>query len=80
MGFVAKRVNEFNIGHWAISKFWWTVSIIILLKLYEVEWWVFPIAFLILVILTLILGMIIHRSGLWDNFIKVNLRAIKEGK
>jgi len=77
MGFYAKRINEFHIGHWIISKVQWTMSAIIFLKLFNVAWWVYAIVVPALLIVVWIIGLIVHKSGLWDNFVKENLRGIK---
>ena len=80
MGFYAKRVNEFYIGHWVLSKVQWVMSIVILLKLFDARVWIYFVIIPVVLIVTLVIGIIFHRIGLWDGFVRENLDAINVRK
>jgi len=74
MGLGAKLANEFSIGQWAVAKIQWLGSVVILLKLYESPWYWYALALPTLVLMTWGVGIVIHKTGLWDNFIRDNLK------
>ena len=74
MGYFAKRLNEFSIGQFIISKIQWTVSFIILFKLFDVSWYIYIITVPVLLLITWGIGVFIHRSGLWNNYVKESLK------
>ena len=74
MGMGAKISNEFHIGQWAIGKIQWIGSVVILLKLFNASWYWYALALPALVLMTWVVGVIIHKSGLWDNFVRENLK------
>jgi len=80
MGFYAKRINEFHIGHWVLSKVQWVMSVVILLKLFDVGTWVYFVTIPAVLVGTLVIGIIFHRLGLWDGFVRENLDAINVRK
>ena len=80
MGFYAKRVNEFYIGHWVLSKVQWVMSIVILLKLFDARVWIYFVIIPVVLIVTWVVGIIFHRVGLWDGFVRENLDAINVRK
>jgi cation transporter-like permease len=74
MGIVARLANEFSIGQWAIAKIQFLGSVAILLKLFDSSWYWYLISLPLLMFITWLIGIIIHRTGLWDNFIRENLK------
>ena len=80
MGFYAKRVNEFYIGHWVLSKVQWVMSIVILLKLFDARSWIYFVTIPVVLVVTWVIGIIFHRVGLWDGFVRENLDAINVRK
>ena len=74
MGAGAKLANEFTIGQWAIAKIQWLGSVAILLKLFNAAWYWYVISLPLLVLVTWLIGIVIHRTGLWDNFVRENLK------
>ena len=80
MGFVSKRINEFAIGQWALVKVQWTINITILLKIFKVDFWVYITVIPILLMSIWAVGVYIHRSGLWDNYMAESMKGIKKIK
>jgi len=74
MGFYAKRLNEFSIGQFIVTKIQWSMSLIILLKLFDAVWWVYAISLVSLLLITWLIGVYVQRAGLWDNYIKESLK------
>jgi len=74
MGFVAKRLNEFSIGQFIITKVQWTVSIVILLKVFDAGLWIYIVTIPLILIMTWIAGVYVHRKGLWDSYVKESLK------
>ena len=70
-------LNDFNAGHFVISKIQWVVSVVILLKLWKCPAWAYLASIPLTIILTWLIGYVIVRIGLWDNFIREQLKGIK---
>lgn len=80
MGYYAKRINEFHVGHWIIGKIQWSINIVILLKLFNAPLYVYILAIPCIFCTVWVMGYFFKRSGLWDGFIKENLGAIRTEK
>ncbi len=77
MGYFARRLNELTIGQFIVAKVQWSISIIIMLKVFNAEGWVYIISIPIILLATLLIGIFVQRSGLWDRYIKESLRGIR---
>jgi hypothetical protein len=77
MGWVAKRVNEFDKGKFIASNIQWILSFAVFIKVYHLEKWLY-FGIIILIIGTWFCGWVVIRCGLWDAFTRETNKGLKE--
>ena len=75
------RFQEFNFGRTVLGSLQWILSIVILLKLFEVDWIWYIISGAFIMILTWIIGMIFELLGFRRYFYQAQFKDVElEGK
>lgn len=78
--FSGKLLNWFNAGHFVISKFQIVFYLVVLFAIWKVSWWYYLLAIPVAAFIILVIGYIVVVSGVWDSFIKEQLKGINHGK
>ena len=61
MGFWSNRLNEFNWGHFLISKVVFLLNLVIALKIFDAPLWVYFVAPVIMLVLIMLIGILFDK-------------------
>ena len=76
----AGMITNFHVGHWAITKLQWMVTLTILLQVFELPGWVYAVILPFMIVFVLILGKTLRAIGVYDLFISKNFKGIRNDK
>jgi hypothetical protein len=78
--FTGKIFNDFNWGFFLVQKFFWIINLAILVKVYNISFYIQLIAIPVMVIGIWLLGKLIVKTGIQKSFINNRFKDSKVEK